>query len=59
MSEPAERAPVILSVLDLLERHIWKEEWDLFPAALGIISAESFEDIARIHREEEPSVSAA
>lgn len=45
-------AEAAVGLLEALDEHIFKEEWDLFPAALGILGFEDLEAIARVHAEE-------
>jgi hemerythrin-like domain-containing protein len=56
---PADWAQEALHVLDALDAHIGNEEWDLFPAALGLLSFEELESMARIHAEEGSAIKPA
>jgi hypothetical protein len=49
---PADWAHAALYLLNALDAHIGKEEWDLFPAALGLLSFEGLDFMARVHAEE-------
>jgi hemerythrin-like domain-containing protein len=42
----------VLAFLEALDEHIFKEEWDLFPAAMGLLSYDALQAISEVHDEE-------
>jgi hemerythrin-like domain-containing protein len=41
-----------VALLDALDDHIYKEEWDLFPVAVNMLSSEALDAAAQVHAEE-------
>ena len=39
-------------LLEALDAHIFKEEWDFFPAAFGLLDFSELEAMAQVHAEE-------
>jgi len=49
---PEDWGPAAVRLLDALDTHIFKEEWDLFPAAFGLLDFDDLDAMAEVHAQE-------